>query len=676
MPGVALVWLLAAAWAGEPTRPWVDRIFPLSGQRGTVVKVEIRGSHLSNVRAADFHTADIEWVRIEEARYERIRGEVRIRAEAALGPHVITLTGADGPSNSRLFNVTQFPLVLENEPNDVPAKAQPIRLEPQSIQGYMKGEVDVDLFAFDARAGERWTFDVRSLEYGTHLESSLTLLDGAGRRVAFNEDRDDYDESPLLEHVFAGGGRYFLKLDQYRGPQGVTCAENCGYSIEISRLPRLMGIAPLGARPGETARFTIEGTGLEDIGEAWLSPVRTAEYYRMTYPFTFPIRYGADPERGSAAPRIEGKVQGSSLEFSIPAGVSRGLWRLWVAGPRGATSAFNIDIGDGRTFAGRLLKPGAENTFRVEGRAGEPLRLWTLAAQLGLPEIDTVIELRDASGKTVASHDDVMSGQGTPVGNPDSSLVYTPAASGPLTAHVRDRIGRGGPGYAYLLKAAPEHAGYQLLTSPENFSVPRGGSAVLTVFLIREPGFEGEVPVWFEDLPPGVTAETGRFRADQAFGPSADGDNMIIPELALKITVPAALASGSYPLRLFGKGGPDGRRVAAHTSLWIGPPRNRNDIRRPRPAVTMAVTEPAPMDWKPVVLARGGNARLELEGADAEVRLANAPRGVAARVAARQGNRMTLELTAAKDVAMEEGKDLAAEVRIGERWVAVPISLQ
>lgn len=677
----ALVLLAGAAFAEEPARPWMDRLFPLSAQRGTTVKLEIRGNHLSNVRSVDFHTADIEWVRIDEVRYERLTGEVRISSDAALGPHVVTLNGLDGPSNSRLFNVTQFPLVMEAEPNNVPAKAQPIKLEPQSIQGYMKEGADVDVYAFDARAGERWVFDVRSMEYGTHLESSATLLDARGQRVALNEDRDDFNESPLLEHVFADAGRYFLKVDQYRGPQGVNCSQNCGYSLEISQLPRLTGVAPLGARPGEVVTLRLSGTGLESIREAWLTPVRTAEYYRMTYPFTFPIRYAPDPKRAADAVRIAGKVEGAAVRVSIPADASRGLWRLWVAGTHGATSAFNVDIFDGQVFTGALTKPADENTFRVEGRAGKPLRFWTLAAQLGLPQLDTVIEVRDGSGKIVAQHDDVMSGQGTPVGNPDSSVVYTPAADGPLTAHVRDRIGRGGDGFAYLLKVSEEHAGFQLLTNPENFSVPRGGSAVLTVFLIREPGFEGEVPVWFEDLPPGVKAETGKFRADQAFGPSADGDNMIIPELALKISVPETLAAGSYPLRLSGKGGPDERRVAAHTSLWIGPPRNRNDIRRPRPEVTLTVTEPAPVITSKgaVHLVPGSNARLELEGAalpaGAEVRLANAPSGVTARVAGREGSRMMLELTAAGKGPVA-GRDVNAEVRIGDRWVAVPITLE
>jgi hypothetical protein len=605
-----LLAMVAFGAVDEPPQPWLDRVFPLSGQRGTTVRVELHGKFLAKTDRLRFDTPDLEWLTTEKATEKLVTGTIRIARDAALGPHAFHADGPAGPSNSRLFNVSQFASVLEVEPNDTADKAQPIRLEPQSLQGYMKGLVDVDVYQFHAGAGERWTFDLRSLEYGTHLESGLTLLDEHGKRVAGNEDRDDYDESPFLEHVFARDGRYLLKLDQYRGPQGVNCAQNCGYSLEISQLPRVNALDPLGARRGHATRFALRGTALDRIREVYLLLARQAEHYRMTYPFTMPIRFAADPPR---APRIEGQVTGRSPEaltatFTIPADAELGLWRLWVRGAGGDSAAFNLEIGDAPEFDestaarldwrareaiinGRLARDNEEDTFSVDAEAGKPLRFWTLAAQLGLPFIDTVIELRDLSGEIVASHDDVMTGQGTPVGNPDSSLVYVPAQTGRLSVTVRDRIGRGGPSFAYRLKIRAERAGFQLLAAPEHFTVKRGDQGEMTLLLIREPGFEGEVAVSVEGLPEGVTATAGKFRADQEFGPSADGDNMIIPELPLRFTVAAGATPGTYPIPISGTGGIDNRTTPAHSSLWIGPPRFRNDIRRPRPAVTLTIVE-------------------------------------------------------------------------------------
>ncbi len=605
--------MIQLALAAALTLPWIDRIEPLSAQRGTTVRVELHGTGLKGLERAEFHTESIQWVRTIESEEKKLVGEVRVRAEAPLGPHAFRFRGPGAPTNTRMFNVTQWPAVAEAEPNDRLPQAQAIRLAPQSIQGYMKGLIDVDLFTFEAAAGERWVFDLRSLDHGSHLESEMVLLDAQGKRVSENDDRDEFDESPLLEHTFARAGRYYLKLDQYRGPQGVSCSQNCGYSLEISQLPRVYAVSPLGARMGSKTRFELMGSAMEAVDAVWLAPARTAEHFRMTYPFTMPVRLVLDPTRAGELVRVEARVVERSAgrviaETVIPRSGPAGLWRVWTKSRHGEAPALNIEVsgavdlaesgaasGDWRhgeyVIDGTLAREREEDRFPVQGVAGKPLRFWTIAAQLGLPEIDTVLELRDAAGKIVAQHDDVMSGQGTPVGNPDSSLVYVPTEDGPLTICVRDRIGRGGRGFVYRLHVKSEHAGFQLLTAPENFSVRRGSEEKLTVFLIREPGFEGEVPVWFEGLPPGITAEKGTFRADQAFGPSADGDNMIMPEMMLTVKASADVASGTYPLRLMGRGGPDGRVVLAHTSLWIGPSRGRNDTRRPLPAVVAHVVE-------------------------------------------------------------------------------------
>jgi hypothetical protein len=208
----------------------------------------------------------------------------------------------------------------------------------------------------------------------------------------------------------------------------------------------------------------------------------------------------------------------------------------------------------GYVVNGSLGQPGEQDAFRIQGTAGQTLHFWTLAAQLGGPFLDSVLELRDASGRKLAENDDVVAGQGSLIGNPDSSLFYTPAESGPLTLVLKDRVTRGGPGFAYRLKVASERPGFQLFTTPENFTVPRGGTGEVKVHLIREAGFEGEVSIWFEGMPPGIVAPRGKFRADQLFEPNADGADMIIPEITFRIETPSTLAPGNYPIHVLGAG--------------------------------------------------------------------------------------------------------------------------
>ena len=293
------------------------------------------------------------------------------------------------------------------------------------------------------------------------------------------------------------------------------------------------------------------------------------------------------------------------------------------------------------------------------------------------------LELFDREDNLVAEHDDVMTGQGTVIGNPDSSLVYVPKQDGPLKLVVRDRIGRGGPTFQYRLKIETKHSGFQLLAQPENFTVPRGESAKLSVLLIREPGFEDGVEVWVEGLPTGVDAPSGSFRADQYFGPSADGDNIIIPQLTFPIEAPASLRPGAYPFQVYGRAKSGGLVVPAHTSLWIGPGIKRNDHRRPIPRIAMNVVEPfearLSTEAKSVRLEQGWDKGNQCYG-EADTRRRATPacqraEGYRLPRVAREADQIVLTLAAAAN-AKPGATKISVEAQVAGRWAATaPIEL-
>lgn len=590
--------------AEDPADPWIDRIEPLGGQRGATTDIALVGRNLAVPAVLEFDSPHLSWEAGDLQGDGSLRGRIRISPNAPPGPHIATLTTPRGRSNSRMFYVDEFPSALEVEPNDTLAQAQAIRLEPQTLHGAMHELPDIDVFAFEAGAGERWTFDLRSLEYGGFLENDMTLLSAEGERVAFSDDRDDYLETPFLEHVFVRAGKYFLKLDQYRGPQRVNCARNCGYMLRIGQLPVVESAFPLGASPGSTVEISLRGRALADVDSVWLAPVRRAEYYRLTFPFTVPLR--ADH---SAAGPVQGEIQRRAdrmlgVRFNIPDGAWRGLWRVWVRSRGGASDSVSLEISDmvaadcrreirptstGVVCDGVLDDSGAERSYRLLLSEGQPVVASTLAAQLGLPRIDTVLELFDGEGTLVAEHDDLMTGQGTVIGNPDSMLSYRPGAGGQYRLVVRDRIGRIGPDMAYRLRIEEREPGFALLSDPENLNVRAGATERLGILLTQEPGFGRAVDTWVESPPPGISATSGRFRADQFFGPSGDGDNIVIPVAFLDIKVDAGLPPGDYPLRVLGRAEGARDTVEAFSTLWIGPPRKRNDVRRPLPSIRLTV---------------------------------------------------------------------------------------
>ncbi|MEZ5396765.1 MAG: hypothetical protein R2724_28810 [Bryobacterales bacterium] len=305
---------LQAAVDGPEGAPWVDRFEPFGAARGETVEVQIVGEKLDAPVEVAFDDPNLVWVETLASGPELIRGKVHVADGTSLGPHIVTLHTAAGRANSRLFYVDALPSVAEAEPNDVLQQAQAITLQPQVVHGMLPEAPDRDFYRFQAKAGERWVFDVRSIEYGGFLECFLALLDADGKKVALNDDRDEYLETPTLEHVFREDGEYLLLVDQYRGPQGVNCNRNCGYMLRMSQTPLLSAALPMGARRGATVEVSLRGSGLEGLRKATLRPVRSAEYYRLTFPYTMPLE-----PAGLASTPIEGFVLAyDRVRFTIP----------------------------------------------------------------------------------------------------------------------------------------------------------------------------------------------------------------------------------------------------------------------------------------------------------------------------------------------------------------------
>jgi hypothetical protein len=552
----------------------------------------------------EFDCAELTWKHTTRREAGKLNGIVWIDPGAALGGHVLHVLTAQGPSSSLLFNVGQFPAMLESDSRAVPVL-------PVEIYGRLDGAADSDTYWFTARRGERWLFDMRAMEHGSAVESRMWLLNSNGERIAFNDDRDQYDENPLIEYTFSENGAYAVKLDQYRGPRGFTFSKNNAYTLRISGLPRIRCMNLLGARRGTHAHFLIEGSALGTVQRVYLTELRRGEYERMTYPYTMPIHFRPDPARAAEVARIDGKANPLSdtklvADFAVPANVATGLWRLWLAGPNGIAEGPAFEIGDIREMSedaavknlpappfvinGLLSRPRERDVYRIAAKEGEPIHVSTLSVQLGGGYLDTVLTLRDTAGKILAEDDDVVAGWGGLLGNPDSSLFYMPKQDGDLEIEVRDRQNRGGAAFAYRLKVDRRVPGFQLFTTPENFTVRRGEAGSLKVHLVREAGFAGEVEVWVEGLPAEATPAHSKFRADQVFEPNADGADMIIPEITFEIPGPKAV--GTYPIRIFGKAA-GGSPVEAHTATMIGPiyQGDWNFYRRPVPAITMTVVE-------------------------------------------------------------------------------------
>src|ERR1051325_840928 len=147
----------------------LDRIFPLGGQAGTTVEIEITGRDLDDVKALRFDHPGFKTELIKASQFR-----VTIAGDVPPGTYEARAVGKWGISAVQLFEVGRgLTEVAEKEPNDSPDKAQPVPMNV-AINGRSDGNGD-DFFRFPAKKGERVVIDCRAFRLNTTLRAILTL---------------------------------------------------------------------------------------------------------------------------------------------------------------------------------------------------------------------------------------------------------------------------------------------------------------------------------------------------------------------------------------------------------------------------------------------------------------------------------------------------------------------
>src|SRR5262249_45075561 len=135
--------------------------------------------------------------------------------------------------------------------------------------------------------------------------------------------------------------------------------------------------------------------------------------------------------------------------------------------------------------------------------------------RLGSP-VDLIFKVTDSKGKTITEQDDnpdTISPQFFARTDDPPRYRFLVPADGDYAVMVTNRYAftESGPRYVYHLRISPEQPDFRLVAmpatvlTPEGAVVGQGGHQVFTVFVHRQDGFNGEIGISGEDLPPGVT---------------------------------------------------------------------------------------------------------------------------------------------------------------------------
>ena len=478
----------AAAWSapdkaqgqsvGLPA-PRLLTTMPMGGSVGAQVEVTISGDYLDAADELVFSDPRITATRKFDAagRPEPNKYVVSIGADCPVGVHEARVMTRLGLSSSRAFSVGSLSEVVRTKPNTTPETA--MELKVNSLCNAVMSARSVDHYLFEARGGQRIVVDCAAKGVDSKLAAVLIVADAAGNDLLverrggaldFTVPADGKYMVKVHELTFQGGPHYFYRLSLQELPVGAP----------VVRLPS--------TKPVNS--FSWPPPGLRERAETTESePNDDARSQKISLPCDI---------AGNFFPAADVDV----YEFEAKKGDT---WWIEVASER-----FGLP-----TDPAILVQ-------HVSG-AGEQEKLTDVAELSDIP-----------SPVKISSNGYAYDGPPYNAGSTDILAKLVIQRDGRHRLQLSDLFGgtRNEPRNVYRLvvrKAAPDFAmvawplHMELRNGDRNaLSKPialRGGSTMaLEVVVVRRDGFEGEIELAMDGLPPGLRATGLKIPASKTRG--------------------------------------------------------------------------------------------------------------------------------------------------------------
>lgn len=392
------------------------------------------------------------------ARAGQVTARLRIAPDAAPGMREVRVVTDGGGSTAYLFEVGTLPEITATEPNSKRDEAQKVTL-PVIINGTMASSGERDFFAFEAKKGQRLTFNLKGFRLNEQSQAffnpALYLYDASGRTLAKSHGYFDYD--PLIDWTVPADGTYTVLVRDllWRGSPASV------YRLAIGSLTHTPMLFPGAARPGATFNATVTGLSGERRDVVLQVPANGDGILTIPTPL------------GEATLLVRDLPDGGT-----PIGRSGGAAALPAL------------------FRGRITQPNQVDTFRVAVKqGGSGLEIY--ARRLGSP-LRARVSILDDKGKVLRTE--------APEGRGDVQLPNAFPGPGEYFVEVRAADGNAGPDHAYYLEATDGAPDFALEATPDSVSVGPGGTAALLVRATRRQGLRRPIVISVNNLPPGVTA--------------------------------------------------------------------------------------------------------------------------------------------------------------------------
>jgi hypothetical protein len=147
----------------------------------------------------------------EASRVGNSEVEIQVTLPADIGDNAdVTVVTPAGTSAAHRILIDRTPPLAEKEPNDGFKQAQPVKVG-DTVEGSIARGQDVDVYRFEAKAGDKVVVEVFAARLGSALDSFLTVYDAGGQIVASSDDITDSTDS-RLELTLTKAGTYYASV--------------------------------------------------------------------------------------------------------------------------------------------------------------------------------------------------------------------------------------------------------------------------------------------------------------------------------------------------------------------------------------------------------------------------------------------------------------------------------
>jgi hypothetical protein len=490
-------------------RPVLDQVFPLGGQAGSEVVIDLTGRELDDLKGLHFDHPGFKAEAVD-AKKEPNKFRVTLAADVPPGMHDLRAVGKFGISSARLFAVsrglTEVRKATEPAP-DEPAKAQAVSVN-SAVNGQSAAN-GADFYRFSAKKGQRLTLDCQAFRLDSQLRGVLTLSAAGGKELARGTPYFDKID-PFIDFIVPADGDYVV------GVRDLTYAGDLPYRLVISDRPQIEQVFPPAVAPGKETGVNVWGRNLP----------------------------GGKPDAES---RVLGlPLDILSLSLKVPTAADRWQFidlpaspalnvRGFQAWPPGIADALNpltlvyatdpvvLENEPNDTpekaqavklpavICGRFDRPGDVDWYAFTAKANEVIAVDLACERMGRPG-DALVVVTDDKGMEVAAFDDHGANVNALVQvNRDPVGTFTAPADGTYRLQVQERNRKGGPRYTYALRVGLAKPDFYPVVYHENANDPtcpvvrQGGASYCEFNVGRRDGFAGPVTVEAEGLPRGVT---------------------------------------------------------------------------------------------------------------------------------------------------------------------------